>query len=267
MSQHLLPELIQIARQAGEAILAVYESDFAVCHKEDDTPLTLADLKAHQLLMHELGKLTPDLPLLSEEGSPPPLTERCQWQRYWLIDPLDGTREFIRRSGEFSVNIALIENHRPILGLIYAPVSNTCYHAAKGHGSFRIDASGSATRLRARRHSAQQLVVTTSLRAGQDIRTRDLLQRLPEHTLVTMGSALKSCLIAEGKADIYPRVGPTSEWDTAAAQIIIEEAGGLITDMNLQPLRYNTRETLLNPNFIAFADRSVDWRHYLNETA
>ncbi|MDH5300520.1 MAG: 3'(2'),5'-bisphosphate nucleotidase CysQ [Gammaproteobacteria bacterium] len=267
IQQTLLTALMQITRQAGEAILEVYQGPYEISHKQDTTPVTDADLIAHQLLVSTLHDLAPQLPILSEESPLIPLSTRRQWKRYWLIDPLDGTLEFIRKTGEFSVNVALVEKNRPVFGLVYAPVSGTFYYAQKGLGAYRQKRDQPAERIYGRQLQPKQLVVTTSSRSRRDRRTLEFLSRLPDYQLLTMGSALKSCLIAEGKADIYPRIGPTSEWDTAAAQIIVEEAGGQLTDMNLQPLRYNTRETLLNPDFLAVADANFDWRQFLAEPA
>jgi 3'(2'), 5'-bisphosphate nucleotidase len=262
-SHQQLADIIRIAQRAGEAILEIYQGDFDIQRKDDHTPLTEADLRAHDILLQELRRLTPDIPVLSEESQPIPYAERRQWQRYWLIDPLDGTREFISKTGEFTVNIALIDGDSSVLGVVHLPTSNTTYYAASGHGAYKRNNKQAGQRLRARKSNDEHFIVTTSQRAKRDRDTASFLNNLPSYELLTMGSAIKSCLVAEGRADIYPRIGPTSEWDTAAAQIIVEEAGGKITDLEMRPLRYNTKESLLNPDFVVIADHSIDWEDYL----
>lgn len=254
----LLPAVQDLAVQAGKRILAIYETDFSVQQKDDKTPLTEADMAAHETIVAGLKRLTPGLPVLSEESADIPFAERSRWQRYWLIDPLDGTREFIKRNGEFTVNIALIHAGRVELGVVYVPVTALSYFACAGGGAFRQVAGESPQRIQVRNLPAGPVVVAGSRSHRGDSLNR-FLERLGPHELVSMGSALKSCLVAEGKADIYPRLGPTSEWDTAAAQCVVEEAGGQVTGLDLQPLRYNTKESLLNPHFLVFGDASRDW--------
>lgn len=255
-------QLLDIARQAGEAILAVYHQDFAVQHKGDDSPLTAADLASHRLIVDRLAGLSPDTPVLSEEGADIPFATRRQWQRYWLIDPLDGTREFVKRNGEFTVNIALIEDGRPVLGVVHVPVTGVSYVGEVGIGAWKLDGEGAETAIAVQAQRPATLRV-----AGSRSHAGDSLQRflgqLGDHQIVSMGSSLKLCLVAEGVADIYPRLGPTSEWDTAAAQAVVEAAGGLVTDTDMQPLRYNAKESLLNPHFLVFGDRDVAWERFL----
>ncbi len=259
----LLAEVKQIAYEAGRVIMEVYERGFSVEEKSDHTPVTEADLAAHRIIETGLRALTPDIPILSEECKPLPFVERARWSRYWLVDPLDGTREFIRRNGEFSVNIALIEGHCPVVGTIYGPVVGCLYYAAKGMGAFKKSGIDDVRPIRVRATCPEKVVIAGS-RSHYGEEFKQFIARLPAgYEIIPMGSALKSCLVAEGKADLYARLGPTSEWDTAAAQIIVEEAGGLITDTHMQPLRYNTREELLNPHFFAFGDRSRDWSEFL----
>lgn len=253
---------IQAAIGAGRTILEVYEGEFSVSHKADETPVTEADMLAHHHIHSLLERLTPELPVLTEESAAIDFAERARWHRYWLVDPLDGTREFIHRSGEFTVNVALIEGHRPVLGVIYAPVLGIYYYAARGLGAYKREAMEPHQRIRTRRFQRGQAVVACS-RFPRSKAMERFLHNLGDPAVITVGSALKSCLVAEGKADIYPRLGPTSEWDTAAAQCIVEEAGGQITDTRMQPLRYNTKSALLNPHFFAFGDPSVDWSRYL----
>lgn len=258
----LLAEVKQIAYEAGRNIMEIYERGFSVEEKSDHTPVTEADLAAHRVILEGLQALTPDIPVLSEECAPPPFCERTHWPRYWLVDPLDGTREFIRRNGEFSVNIALIEGQRPVLGTIYGPVVGCLYYAAKGMGAFKKSGIDDVQPIHARQNCPEKVVIAGS-RSHQSEEFKQFISCLPDYDIIPMGSSLKSCLVAEGKADIYARLGPTSEWDTAAAQIIVEEAGGLITNTQMQPLCYNSREELLNPHFFAFGDKNRRWSRYL----
>ncbi|MDH5408770.1 MAG: 3'(2'),5'-bisphosphate nucleotidase CysQ [Gammaproteobacteria bacterium] len=260
--KQLQEPVISLAIKAGARILDYYRYGFDVKTKEDRTPLTQADLAAHDIIEEGLQQLTPEIPILSEESTDIPFDVRKQWQLYWLVDPLDGTREFIKRTDEFTVNIALIENGQPILGLIHAPELENCYFAIKGLGAYKKAGDKKPKRINVRAKCRQPIVVAGS----RDHRTTDFnrfVENMGEHELVCMGSALKSCLVAEGSADIYARLGPTSEWDTAAAQCIVEEAGGLLMDTNMQRLQYNTKESLLNPHFFVFGDQSVDWKSYL----
>jgi 3'(2'), 5'-bisphosphate nucleotidase len=259
----LLAAVNQLAQLAGNKIMEIYETDFDVEHKDDKSPLTKADMAAHETIVKGLQELTPHWPILSEESANIPYKERAQWHCYWLVDPLDGTREFIKRNGEFTVNIALIEAHKPILGVVYVPVTRITYFAAVGQGAFKWLPQQSPDSIKARACSQDRLIVAGSRsHAGQSLQ-RFIAELGVEVELVSIGSSLKSCLVAEGKADIYPRFGPTSEWDTAAAQCVVEQAGGYLTDTQLQPLRYNTKESLLNPYFLVFGDKSKDWLRYV----
>ncbi|MCB1785934.1 MAG: 3'(2'),5'-bisphosphate nucleotidase CysQ [Chromatiaceae bacterium] len=255
-------QLLDIARSAGQAILKVYHQDFAVEEKDDKSPLTAADLASHRTIVRRLAEMEPDTPVLSEEGADIPFATRSSWTRYWLIDPLDGTREFVKRNGEFTVNIALIEDGRPTVGVVHVPVTGISYLGQVGQGAWKIDGDGVTRSIRVTENRQTPLRVAGSRSHAGDSLLR-FLQRVGEHEIVSMGSSLKLCLVAEGTADIYPRLGPTSEWDTAAAQAVVEAAGGLVTDTQLQPLRYNTKESLLNPHFLVFGDRSEDWGRYL----
>jgi len=254
--------LLELARKAGQAILEVYNTDFEVTDKSDNSPLTAADLASHKLIVSTLQQLTPDIPVLSEESSKIPYETRRSWRRYWLIDPLDGTREFIKRNGEFTVNIALIEDQDPVLGVIYAPVIDKLYYGVKGDGAWRRDGDAEAIQIKvqSKRRTPAQVAGSRSHAGDSLIR---YLENLGEHELLSMGSSLKFCLVAEGKADLYPRLGPTSEWDTGAAQAIVEAAGGQVTTLDMQPLKYNTKDSLLNPHFFVFGDSSEDWSKYL----
>ncbi len=254
----LLPAVIEIARRAAAAILEVYESAFAVEEKDDRSPLTAADRAAHVLIVAGLRALTPQWPVLSEESDSIPYAQRRAWQRYWLVDPLDGTREFVKRNGEFTVNIALIDGGKPLLGVVQVPVRGEVYAAAQGAGACHIAADGSQRRLQVSRYDGGPLRVVAS-RSHASPELAAVLATLPGHLIVPIGSSLKICLVAAGEADFYPRHGPTSEWDTAAAQCVLEQAGGELTDFALQPLRYN-KASLLNVPFVAFGAGQRPWQ-------
>lgn len=254
-----LDAVCAVAREAGAAILAIYaKSEIAVELKDDRSPLTAADRAAHAAIRDGLAKLAPRVPLLSEESPPQELAARRSWSRYWLVDPLDGTKEFLKRNGEFTVNIALVEEHRAVLGVVLAPVLARSYYGAVEHGAWRRDGNSPAKPIRVRDRAAAPLEVVGS-RSHPSGELAAYLEALGPHELAPMGSSLKICLIAEGAADLYPRLGPTSEWDTAAAQAILESAGGRMMDRAGRPLRYNSKDDLLNPHFLAFGDPRRDW--------
>lgn len=259
----LLNAVITLAGEAGEQILTIYNTDFDVENKEDKSPLTAADLASHRTICDGLALLTPDLPILSEESSGIPYTTRKQWSRYWLVDPLDGTREFIKRNGEFTVNIALIDDHRPVLGVVYVPVTRLCYFATTGTGAFKQESDSDARQIHTRITKQGSFTVAGSRSHGSEQQTAFFTSLGNNTESIAIGSSLKFCLVAEGRVDIYPRFGPTSEWDTAAAQCIVEEAGGTVTNTLLQPLLYNTKESILNPSFLVIADQTFDWKPYL----
>ena len=246
--------LIEIAKEAsieaGKAILEVYNSDdFNVEKKGDDSPLTLADKRAHNVIVSFLEKTK--LPILSEEGRDIPYEERKNWEYFWMVDPLDGTKEFIKRNGEFTVNIALIKKDRPVLGVVYVPVTEKLYWAAQGLGS-HLEYEETATQIFSNKITLnQKYLKVVASRSHLNEETQQFLDSLIEPETVSMGSSLKFTIIAEGKADVYPRFAPTMEWDTAAAQIIVEESGAKVLRQNEdKPLIYN-KENLLNPHFIA----------------
>lgn len=254
---------LQLAIAAGAAILAIYRQDFAVEAKADDSPLTQADLAAHRLLLEGLRRLTPDLPVLSEEGADIPWATRRQWTRYWLVDPLDGTREFVKKNGEFTVNIALIDDAAPVLGVVHAPaLDGLSWVAEAGQGSWQRSGE-QARRLRCRQPASAPLRVAAS-RSHLDARTAAFLDRLGPCERLGLGSSLKFCRIAEGVADLYPRFGPTSEWDTAAGQCVLEAAGGAVLRLDGSRLDYNRKDSLLNPDFIALGDAQLPWRDWLD---
>ena len=256
-------EVIDIARRAGDAILEVYAGDFDVETKADDSPLTQADRRAHEVIVDGLRSLTPNLPIVSEESVPPAFAERRQWHRYWLVDPLDGTKEFVERNGEFTVNIALIEAGEPVFGVVGVPVKARIYVGdCRERRAWRADA-GRTTRLATRSMSDDAVSVVASRRHGGR-RLERYLERLDESFAVVtrghLGSSLKFCILAEGGADLYPRLGPTSEWDVAAAQAVLVAAGGAVRRLDGDPLVYNTGESFLNPDFVAVGDPDYPWQ-------
>ena len=254
----LLAELCAIARAAGDAILEVYGREFAVQLKSDRSPLTEADEISHRIIGEGLRALDGSVPVLSEESAPPDAATRRAWTRFWLVDPLDGTKEFLKRNGEFTVNIALVEDRRAALGVVLAPALGRLYYGAVGIGAWRQDGGGTPKPIHVQSPAAQKPRVVGG-RSHPSGEFADYLASLGPHEITPMGSSLKICLVAEGAADVYPRFGPTSEWDTAAAQAILESAGGRMIDRVGQPLRYNTKEDLLNPHFLAFGDTRRNW--------
>ena len=258
-----LGPVIDIARRAGAEILQVYESgDIAVTDKSDSSPLTQADLRAHQTIVDALHALTPEWPVLSEESSKVDFAERAQWSRYWLVDPLDGTKEFLSRNGEFTVNIALIDGHEPVLGVVYAPARGLLYYGIPGAGAFRAHGNEAASPIVVKRHAAEPIRIVGS-RSHRGDSLDALLSHLGSHELIAVGSSLKLCMVAEGSADLYPRLGATSEWDTAAAHAVVLAAGGFVTTTQGSPLTYNSRPELLNPHFLVYADRDRPWHRML----
>jgi 3'(2'), 5'-bisphosphate nucleotidase len=258
----LLDSVCQLARDAGTAIMDVYrEHELVVQYKSDDSPLTWADQRANQIIRAGLERLEPRLPILSEESAPPPWEQRSAWKRYWLVDPLDGTKEFIKRNGEFTVNVALIEDGVPVLGVVYAPVLDWLYWGARGLGAVKQDARGArAVQVAPVPAAGQPLrVVASRTHRGEQLDAW-LAAAAARHSRVdrvSMGSSLKICLVAEGTADIYPRLAPTCEWDTAAAQAVLEAAGGVLADSAGRACRYNRKEDLLNPFFFAASAASL----------
>ncbi|HEX4153036.1 MAG TPA: 3'(2'),5'-bisphosphate nucleotidase CysQ [Steroidobacteraceae bacterium] len=253
--RRLAEALIPIASRAGAAIMKVYDSAFAVQRKDDNSPLTLADLDSQRIILEGLRQLTPDIPVLSEESAHAPWSERRSWRELWVVDPLDGTREFIKRNGEFTVNIALVTGHEPVLGVVAAPALDVLYWGAADIGAFRRDQQNNVSRIGVAPPAAPLRVVGS--RSHMSPETAAYLADFPSHVMTGVGSSLKFCLLAEGKAELYPRFGPTSEWDTAAGQALLEAAGGQVTRMDGHRLRYNCRESLINGDFVAFTHPSV----------
>ena len=249
------------AREAGALLWQLYQSgDFQQQQKADQSPVTSADLAANRIILNYLSELTPDIPIISEESFLLPLAQRQHWPRYWLIDPMDGTQEFVARSGDFAVSIALVEHGWPALGVIYWPKEDVLYYATRGHGAFKQQRH-LINRIQVNQHQAgSRLKIAISRRQPlQPI--ADLLQADEAVDYIALGScSLKSCLVAEGKADCYLRLGPTGEWDTGAVHIIVEEAGGKILDSQFSPLSYNRRESLANPDFMVMGQSNVGWQ-------
>ncbi len=259
----LVNKVLKIAISAGDAILEIYNGqEVAVMEKSDNSPLTAADLASHNIIVKALAEIS-DLPVLSEESAAIPWAQRRSWSRYWLIDPLDGTKEFIKRNGEFTVNIALIEGNRAVLGVVLAPVLQRVYFAAEGVGAMRQEHGHAAIPIRAE-VGARPWRIVGSRSHGADSMAA-FMDYLAPVELVAMGSSLKLCLVAEGAADLYPRLAPTSEWDTAAAQCVLEQAGGQVLTEQLQPLLYNSKESLLNPHFIACASLDPLWSGFFTD--
>jgi 3'(2'), 5'-bisphosphate nucleotidase len=261
-----LPGIIEIARSAGNAIMQVYAGEIEIQRKDDNSPLTKADMAAHHIIESGLQRLSPELPVLSEESVTIPYEVRSKWRRYWLVDPLDGTREFIKRNDEFTVNIALIDDGNPVMGIVYAPAKELLYFASQGNGAFKQAGTQDKSAIRARILDPERVTIAGS-RSHSDARVKSLLSnitgKLSAPELIPMGSSLKMCMVAEGLADLYPRLGLTSEWDTAAAQCILEEAGGRLIDTSGNPFIYNTKESLLNAEFFACGVTPYAWQQYL----
>ena len=260
MKNHL-QQVVDIAIDAGREILEVYASKFEVETKADGSPLTQADRRADELIHKRLRRLDPGLPVLSEESGAKAFARRREWSRFWLVDPLDGTNGFVKRNDEFTVNIALIEGSDSVLGVVYAPVSGISYYAAAGTRAFKAGAARKPVPIQVKKFNRENAIMVASRsHASAAVETyRARLAGEAEQVEITrMGSALKICLVAEGLADIYPRLGPTSEWDTAAAHCVLESAGGSVTTLSGAPLQYN-KESLLNPWFLASGDPEFDW--------
>ena len=258
----LIAPLLELARRAGALILDVYRQPIDVVTKADASPLTIADLRSHEAIVTGLSALEPKLPILSEESADVPFATRSGWSAYWLVDPLDGTKEFLKRNDEFTVNIALIAGHAPVFGVVYVPAQDTLYWGGASLGAFRRVGAGQVEPIHVREPAPASLRIVGS-RSHGNAALSAALPRLGPHELVQLGSSLKFCTIAAGQADVYPRFGPTSEWDTAAAQAVVEGAGGAVLDDTGRALSYNTKDSLLNPYFVAFGDRSRDWARLL----
>ena len=242
----LVPEVLAIAADAGEKVMAFYRQDYEVTQKQDDSPLTEADMASHHRIVQGLRSLEPMLPILSEEEEVP-WDERRHWEAFWLVDPIDGTKDFIKQTGEFTVNIALIENGVPVMGVVTVPALGIEYWGTRSSGAFRRK-DGETVRLQVVEPPEEKRVVASKNHMNAE--TEAFIESLGSHCLVQAGSSLKFCRIAEGEADIYPRVGPTCEWDTGAAQAVLEAAGGRVLTFEGEPLLYG-KESVYNPHFVA----------------
>ncbi len=258
-----IESLVPIAEAAGKAILEVYQTEYSQTLKKDLSPLTEADKASHQVLMEGLLLLAPEIPVMSEEGEEIPFSKRKEWDYYFLIDPLDGTKEFIEKRPEFTVNIALINKNRPVMGVIHLPTNGVTYAAKKGEGAFKYD--GTRRKLPLGQEPAKGVKVIASRRDSVES-LKHILSGIPFYDIQQTGSSLKFCLVAEGVSDFYPRTKPSMEWDTAAGAIIVEEAGGAVYEANGEPILYN-RENLLNPPFYAvskvFTNKVQNWKKLL----
>jgi len=244
-----LEQICQIAKKAGAAIMEIYDGDHAVEFKDDKSPLTAADKASHEVIAAGLKALTPDIPILSEEGRDIPYQERKNWERFWLVDPLDGTKEFIKRNGEFTVNIALIEGNTPVLGVVYVPVPDKMYVGVVGEGAFVQQGEEEPGSIQVRRADPENGLTVVMSRSHPSAELAEYLKNINVAEALPVGSSLKLCVVAGGKADLYPRLGPTMEWDTAAGQAVVLAAGGTVKTLDGEDLSYN-KENLLNPHFI-----------------
>ncbi|XKE47497.1 3'(2'),5'-bisphosphate nucleotidase CysQ [Halomonas organivorans] len=257
--------LIEGVHAAGLEVLEIYRRDFEVEAKADESPLTEADMASHRALVALLEELAPEVPVLSEESEEIPFATRRAWQRYWLIDPLDGTKEFIKKNGEFTLNMALVEGGVPVFGIVHAPVLETTWWGQSGQGAWK-QARGESSPIWVQQLPDPEVSPwkVVGSRSHGSAEFEAFCARLPAHERVSMGSSLKLCLVAEGAADLYPRLAPTSEWDTAAAQAVVTAAGGeVLNAQSLEPLRYNQQDSLLNPYFIVCCQRDERWEKAL----
>ena len=249
-NQENIKKLIDVSKAAGHAIMDIYNTNFEVQSKKDETPITKADLISNKIICESLGKINPNIPILSEESSNISYSERSKWNDYWLVDPLDGTKEFIKKNDEFTTNIALIRNNAPVFGIIHIPATNQTYWGSVTGGSYYLEGDTYSERVKISvSHSQSNLRIVCS-RSHPTGELEELLAKLDNYELVRTGSSIKFCLIANGNADCYPRLGPTSEWDTAAGEIIARSAGANIVSFDDKPLKYNLRNSYLNPHFL-----------------
>ena len=258
LSLKQIDSLIEISKEAGEAIMNIYSTNYDYAIKKDDSPITIADTTSNDIISDSLRSLTPNIPILSEENSDIPYEERYSWETYWLVDPLDGTKEFINQNKDFTVNIALIEKNLPILGVIYAPALSLLYFAEKDLGSYKLMTNKKIISLKGskklnsnkKNYSDTIKIIGSRSHPSKELDTW-LKKNFKNYEIIKRGSSIKFCEIAEGKADIYPRFGSTSEWDIAAGQVILEQSGGSLKDFNNQKILYNYKESVINPPFIA----------------
>ena len=263
IKSELIEQLIEISKDAGKAILEVYNSDFGHQIKEDLSPLTKADTLSNNIICERLKVITPDIPILSEENSDIPFSVRSQWSQYWLVDPLDGTKEFINRNDEFTVNIALISDNAPIFGLVYAPAINETFWGCNNMGSYHINSENISRKIKPQYKNNDSLRIVASRSHPSEKLTYFLENLNEEYELIEAGSSLKFCLVAKGDVDIYPRFGLTSEWDTGAGQAVVYNAGGRVLKHEQDELIYNSKESLLNPCFMVAKKNLLDQKEYI----
>jgi len=258
LNKNNVNKLIEISIEAGKAIMDIYKTDFDFKEKIDQSPLTAADLRSHEIISDSLSKLNPKIPILSEESSRIPFSERSSWDEYWLIDPLDGTKEFINKNGEFTTNIALMKNNKPIFGIIHAPSINETYWGGESIGSFYLegDSDSDMKEMNVSPNRNEEIRMVSS-RSHPSDNLKYLLGIIGDHKMLSIGSSLKFCLIAKGEADCYLRLGPTSEWDIAAGDAIVRAANGTIKEINGQEIKYNKSDNILNPDFIVAANEEL----------
>lgn len=257
----LLPDVKRIAIEAGKKIMVIFKRDFKVEYKDDKSPVTEADLAANSHIIKELKKLAGDFPILTEEEVAVSFEERSSWETYWLVDPLDGTKEFVNHREGFTVNIALIHQHKSVLGAIYVPVFDVSYYAYQGNGAYKDTSDEAGKKISVRALPKVPTLAVSRSHAKGDLLT--FIEKLGEYEMIQTGSSLKMCYVAEGVADLYPRLWLTSEWDTGAAHCIVDEAGGCLVKTDMSPLLYNTKDSLLNPFFFTIGGNDHDWVQYL----
>ena len=259
LNEQLISSTVEITKEAGEAITEIYNSDFDYQLKKDLSPITAADNLSHIIITKRLKILTPEIPVLSEENCDIPYKIRANWAKYWLVDPLDGTKEFIKRNGEFTVNIALIENNTPIFGVIHLPVTSETYWGSQVNGSFYSSGNNDVKEIRVSENHQNPIRLVAS-RSHPSEMLNSLLKKIVDYEIIEVGSSIKFCHIASGQADCYPRFGPTSEWDTAAGEAIVSSAGGHVVAASGNSMKYNVKEEYLNPNFIVSNGKIISER-------
>ncbi|GMT43069.1 MAG: 3'(2'),5'-bisphosphate nucleotidase CysQ [bacterium] len=263
LTEELLTDVVTLAEKAGKTIMEIYSrSDFGVEYKDDASPLTIADKESNNIILSGLHDIDPRMNVLSEESAAVAYDDRKSWELFWLVDPLDGTKEFIKKNGEFTVNIALIDRRKSVLGVVHAPAAGATYYAANGLGARKL-AGGQSRRISAAKYAGSPLKIIAS-RSHIGGKLENFIKKIGNAERISMGSSLKLCLVADGSAHLYPRLYPTMEWDTAAAQCVVEAAGGSVTDLDGEPLRYN-KQSLLNPHFMVSCDKTVIWKKYLDD--
>ncbi len=256
LSLKQIDSLIEISKEAGEAIMNIYSTNYDYAIKKDDSPITIADTTSNDIISDSLRSLTPNIPILSEENSDIPYEERYLWETYWLVDPLDGTKEFIQRNDDFTVNIALIQNNRPVFGVIYIPATKELFWGTKANGSYHIDDKGHQTSINVSQKTGESIRLAMS-RSHPSDELNKIMSKIKKKEVITAGSSLKFCLVANGSADCYPRFGPTSEWDTGAGEAIVIFAGGYVCQEDGQQILYNKKRNYINSSFIVANSREL----------